>query len=108
MTTEEKRILEAQAKIFRALAHTSRVYMVRQLEGGERCVCEFAEALGIDKSTASKHLTILREAGIVSTRKEGTSVYCTLALPCIRNFFACSNTIIERQLTGLEALCACK
>ena len=108
MTTAEKRVLEAQAKIFRALSHPSRVYMVRQLEGGERCVCEFAEALGIDKSTASKHLSILREAGIVSTRKEGTSVYCTLALPCISNFFSCSNTIIERQLTGLEALCACR
>ena len=86
--------IEAKAKIFKALSHPSRVFIIEELIKSERCICEFAELLGVDKSTISKHFTVLKNAEIISTRKEGTSVYCSLRLTCIKNFFNCTDEIL--------------
>lgn len=87
---------EARAKIFKALSHPSRVYIVEELIKGNRCICEFAELLGVDKSTVSKHFSVLKEAGIINTDKQGTSVICSLRLPCIKNFFCCTSEILNK------------
>ncbi len=86
---------EGRAKIFKALSHPSRVFIVEELIKGERCICEFADILDIDKSTVSKHFSILKEAGIINTEKRGTSVICTLRLPCIKNFFCCTAEMLK-------------
>ena len=88
--------IEARAKIFKALSHPSRVYIVEELIKGERCICEFAGLLGVDKSTVSKHFAILKNAGIINTEKHGTSVICSLRLPCIKNFFCCTAEILSK------------
>ena len=63
-----QRYIAAQAKIFKALGHTSRLTMVTALQESEKCVCELQQVVGCDMSTISKHLAVLKEAGIVSTR----------------------------------------
>lgn len=66
-----KRYIAAQARIFKALGHPSRLLMVDALREGEKCVCELQALVGDDMSTISKHLAVLREAGVVSAEKRG-------------------------------------
>jgi len=78
-----------QASIMKALAHPIRVFIVDELSRGERCVCEITDMVGLDMSTVSRHLAVLRNAGIVSDDKRAQSVYYSLAMPCVLNFFSC-------------------
>ncbi len=81
--------LTARARLFKALAHPSRILMVEQLAGGERCVCELTEMIGADMSTVSKHLSVLKAAGIVQDQKRGMQVYYRLKMPCVLRLFDC-------------------
>lgn len=75
--------------IFKALAHPTRLKIVRMLAGGEQCVCVFQEAVGVDFSTISRHLAILRNAGIVSDEKRGKNVFYRLEKPCVLEMCRC-------------------
>ncbi len=79
--------------------------MIDELTRGERCVCELTELVGADISTVSKHLALLREAGLVSSQKRGLKVFYRLSCPCILNFFTCVETVRDekrrRERTGL-------
>lgn len=92
-----KQYIEAQAKIFKALGHPSRLLMVDALRNGEKCVCDLQALVGDDMSTISKHLSVLREAGIVSSDKRGTSIYYRLSLCCLETFLTCTSDIIEKR-----------
>ena len=63
----------------KAISDPTRVRMLKLLEPGELCVCEIMEVLGIKQPTASKHLNILKFAGIVKSRKQGTWSYYRLS-----------------------------
>lgn len=91
-------LAEAKVKIIKALAHHTRLYMVEELAKGEKCVCEFVEEVGADFSTVSKHLLILKEAGIVQVDKRGQKVFYSLKVPCIMNFLGCIETVIKSNL----------
>lgn len=58
-------------KIFKALGDPSRVRILKMLEAGELCVCEVREVLNLSASTVSKHLSILRDAGLIVDSKAG-------------------------------------
>ena len=98
MTDDEKHRSEARAKILKALAHPSRMYMVEKIKDKAHCVCELAEMIGIDQSTTSKHLSILKAAGIIEDRKEGTTVYYSLRCHCIMDFIGCIENVIRMNL----------
>lgn len=97
MHSRQKRPLDEQAKIFKALGHPSRLLMVDALRGGEKCVCELRELVGDDMSTVSRHLTVLREAGLVTSEKRGTSIYYRLKLSCLGNFLECTAHAVEQK-----------
>jgi len=65
--------------ITKALADRNRLRAVVALEGGELCVCQIIELLGLAPSTVSKHMSILRQARLVDTRKDGRWVHYRLA-----------------------------
>ena len=65
--------------VAKALADPTRVRILTALRGGELCVCELCDALRVSQSTLSTHLHVIREAGLVRTRKEGKWIYYTLA-----------------------------
>jgi DNA-binding transcriptional ArsR family regulator len=83
-----------RAQVLKALGHPSRLAMVEALVDGERCVCELQELVGSDMSTVSKHLSVLRSAGLVEDRKEGLKVFYRLRLPCVVGFFACVDAVV--------------
>ena len=87
--------LEARARIIKAMAHPTRLFIVDELSRQERCVCEMTEMIGADVSTVSKHLTVLRNAGIVQDEKRGTMVFYSLRVPCVLNFFSCVESVLE-------------
>src|SRR5512137_2354966 len=62
-----------------ALADESRLRVLLALRNGELCVCQVTELLGLATSTVSKHLSILYQAGLVQSRKEGRWIYYALA-----------------------------
>ena len=95
---------EARATVMKALAHPSRLFIVDELSRGERCVCELAEMVGADVSTVSKHLTVLKEAGLVLDDRRGQQVFYRLRVPCILNFFGCGEAVIEEKARGQAAL----
>ncbi len=68
--------------------------MVDVLSRGERCVCELTEMVGADTSTVSKHLSVLKSAGIVADEKRGMQVYYTLKMPCVLRFFDCVSEVM--------------
>ena len=95
---------EAKARMMKALAHPTRLFMVDELSRGERCVCELQEMIGADMSTVSKHLSVLRNAGVVRDEKRANQVFYTLVVPCVMNFFGCVESVLEirvRQATEL-------
>jgi ArsR family transcriptional regulator len=92
---EVKTHMECRAKVMKALAHSSRLFIVDELSRGERCVCELTEMIGADVSTVSKHLAVLREAGLVLDERRGVQIFYRLRVPCILNFFGCVEAVLE-------------
>ena len=93
---------EAQAKILKALAHPTRLFIVEELAAGEKCVCELQELIGADMSTVSKHLAQMKSAGLVKDDKRGAQVFYTLRATCVPGFLDCIQNILkdnaQRQL----------
>jgi DNA-binding transcriptional ArsR family regulator len=86
---------EARAKIIKALAHPTRLFIVDELSRQERCVNELTEKIGADVSTVSKHLTILKNVGIVKDERRGAQIYYSLKMPCVLSFFGCIETVMQ-------------
>lgn len=99
MDDRTKARYQARARIIKALAHPTRLYIVDMLTEQEKCVCELTEKIGADISTVSKHLTVLKNAGIVADEKRGTQVFYTLSIPCVLNFFGCVEEVIKTAAT---------
>ena len=92
---EIKTHMEERAKVMKALAHPSRLFIVDELSRGERSVTELTEMIGADVSTVSKHLALLRQAGLVLDERRGQQVFYRLRVPCILNFFGCVEAVLE-------------
>jgi len=99
---------EDQAAVFKALAHPARLFMVEEIARNEKCVCELVKMLGLDVSTVSKHLTILRNAGILVDEKRGNMVFFRVRMGCVLEFTTCVRKELEimarEQLEAVESL----
>ena len=69
---------EALLRRFQAVAEDTRFRIVRRLAGGERCVCELQDEMGAAQSRLSFHLKKLKDAGVVTDRRDGRWVYYSL------------------------------
>jgi DNA-binding transcriptional ArsR family regulator len=94
MNAERQAMYEARARIIKALAHPARLLMVDELRAAPRCVCEIQAVVGLDMSTVSKHLSVLKNAGIVQDEKRGVQVYYRLRCPCVIDFFECAEKVL--------------
>lgn len=94
MTTQTSARYTARARIIKALAHPARLLIVDALQQGPRCVRDLRNLVGSDLSTVSKHLSVLKQAGIVSDDKRGVQVYYRLHCPCVIAFFECAEKVL--------------
>ena len=104
MDTQTHTRLAARARVLKALAHPTRLFVVDELSRGERCVADLQGMIGADMSTVSKHLAVLRQAGILDDEKRGNQVFYSLLVPCVMNFFGCVESVLQlkaRQTTEL-------
>lgn len=94
----EMALIAAKANILKALGHPTRLWMAEQLADGEKCVCELAEFIDADFSTISKHLSVLKQAGVVEDEKRGKQVYYRLKVPCILKYLPCVEAVIKANV----------
>ena len=85
---------EARARILKAMAHPSRLLIIEELQKQERCVNELTEMIGSDMSTVSKHLSVLKNAGLVTDEKRANCIFYTLRCPCILDFMGCVEDVL--------------
>lgn len=93
-------------EIFKALGHPARLTLVRTLIDGERCVCDLVQAVGLGWSTTSKHLDVLRAAGVVSSDRRGQKIFYRLELECVSRFIHCLDRAGDRR-PGESITCHC-
>lgn len=94
MTTEAPTSRSHATALFQALSDENRLGILSRLRGGEHCVCELTEALDIGQSLLSFHLKTLKDAGLVTDRREGRWVYYALAPSAIAE----ARTVLEELL----------
>lgn len=77
------------AVVFKALGNPNRLLIVDELGNGEKCVADLTQLVGLDMSTVSNHLAVLRNVGLLADERRGTQIFYTLKHPCIRKIFCC-------------------
>jgi DNA-binding transcriptional ArsR family regulator len=93
-STASRRRLE-RTRVLKAMAHPSRLLLLETLAEGERCVCDLQRLVGSDMSTVSKHLALMRRAGLVEDRREGLKIFYRLRVPCVLRFLECVDAVRE-------------
>lgn len=104
----EKKVLLRQAQVFKALGHHGRMAIVHALAKGEVCACELAGVAGCSPSTASRHLLVLRHAGVIADERRGQQIFYRLSCPCVLTFAECLDRVDagERVKSLRVACCA--
>ncbi|MGM0419468.1 MAG: ArsR/SmtB family transcription factor [Bacillota bacterium] len=99
-----KKIYQARAEVAKALSHPLRLEIVDILSQREECcVSELEKVLNdASQSVISRHLKVLKEAGVISARKDGLNNYYFLNVPCIREFFTCLDQVLESELASRQ------
>jgi DNA-binding transcriptional ArsR family regulator len=94
---EEKPRLNMMTAVFKAMANPVRLYLVEQLAERDMCVCELTELVKMDISTVSRHLTALKQAGILSDERKGAQVIYHLRCRCVLSFFSCVTDVLQKN-----------
>jgi ArsR family transcriptional regulator, arsenate/arsenite/antimonite-responsive transcriptional repressor len=94
---------QARARIAKALAHPSRLLILDALAEGEKCVCELTELVDADQSTVSKHLAILKQAGIIEDRKDGPRMFYRARICCLKGLWDCIENVLRENLKAQHA-----
>lgn len=96
-------LYKARAKIAKSLAHEARLKIVSVLaEQGDTCACEFVEFLDLSQPSVSRHLSVLKDAGVISSKKEGLNVIYKLQMQCIANFFSCIDDVLLAKVKNRQ------
>ena len=84
------------AIVIKAMAHPTRLFLMQAISEREHCVCDLANMVGADISTISRHLSTLKNAGIVEGRKQNNQVFYKLIRPCLLDIYTCVLNISEK------------
>jgi DNA-binding transcriptional ArsR family regulator len=99
-------VLARRAEVFKALGHEDRLRILEVLADGEHCVCDLVEAVGSSWSTVSRHLSVLKEAGVVKDEKRGLQIFYRIALPCVPSFMTCLDASRRGEAVEVRRCCA--
>jgi ArsR family transcriptional regulator len=93
-------LYQVKAEFFKTLGHPARIRVLELLSEGERSVGELQREVGLEGSHLSQQLAVIRRAGVVTTRKQGTTVFYSLVSPEIAELLAVARRILTEVLTG--------
>lgn len=99
-------LAHVKADLFKALAHPARVRALEVLAEGEQSVTELQVEVGIESSHLSQQLGVLRRAGLVTTRREGSSVYYAIKDPLVVDLMATAKALLLTSLRETQDLLA--
>ena len=99
-------LAHVKADLFKALAHPARVRALEVLADGERNVRDLQAEVGIESSHLSQQLGVLRRAGLVTTRREGSSVYYAIKDPLVVDLLAIAKALLLTSLRETQDLLA--
>jgi len=94
---EQIKKYEAQVQIIKAMSHPTRLFMIDKLSQKEYSVCELRDMIGDDLSTISKHLTVLKNAGLLLHDKRGSKVFYKVGISCVSRILTCTHNVLEAQ-----------
>jgi len=97
MNQKQRAQFKARANVLKALAHPTRLFIVEELAKKPHCVNELTDMIGADISTISKHLSILKNVGLIQDEKRGKQVYYSLRMRCALNFLDCVEAVLKEQ-----------
>lgn len=97
-------MFKVKAELFKALAHPARVRALEVLAQGERSVSELQPDVGIEPAHLSQQLAVLRRAGLVATRKDGTTVYYSIKDALLVELLAVAKALLVRSLAETRDL----
>lgn len=95
------RLWGRRADLLRALAHPVRLRILALLSDGERCVCKIYPALACERTVTSKHLAVLRRAGVVDCRREGLRIFYRLCRPCLAGLVPMLDELLVGAVGGM-------
>ena len=101
---DDDRVYEMQVRICKAFANPSRLRMLDLLAKREHSVSELQQALQITVPNVSQHLSILRNAGVVKTRREGKQIFCSLAIPEVKTACSLIREVLRAQVRNGRGL----
>ncbi|AHH98803.1 metalloregulator ArsR/SmtB family transcription factor [Kutzneria viridogrisea] len=93
-------LYQLKAEFFKTLGHPARIRVLELLSQREHAVAEMLPEVGIEATNLSQHLALLRRAGLVATRKEGSNVYYSLTSPQVAELLAVARAILTGVLSG--------
>lgn len=95
--------LRTSAEIFKAMGHPSRLLILEMLASGDRTVTELMQAVGDNMSTVSRHLSVLRQAGLIDGRRAANQIFYYLKVPCIPRFIHCIDAEVQSRRSEIES-----
>lgn len=93
MTASSKARYDAHARIMQALSHPTRLFIVEELSRRECHVTELTKMIGNQMATVSRHLGVLKNAGLIQDEKRGPQVFYRVSSNCVMKFFDCLKAI---------------
>ncbi len=94
----DDQVYEMQVRICKAFANPHRLRIIDTLSRGEQTVSDLQASLGVTMTNASQHLAILKAAGVVATRREGKQIYCSLAIPEVKQACSLIRDVLRAQV----------
>ncbi len=104
MEDSNKRIFELQAEVCKIFTNAKRLEIIHALKEGEKTVTELVEILGIPKANVSQHLSILKNRGILKSRREGVNIYYSISNPKVIQACNLMREVLSEQLKDQELL----
>lgn len=101
---DSARLWELQADICQLLGNPKRLQILNLLKKGELSVGAMVQALGVPKANLSQHLALLRQKGILATRRQGTAIFYRLAIPYITDACGIMREVLLEVLTSRGSL----
>jgi DNA-binding transcriptional ArsR family regulator len=99
-------LYQAKAEFFKTLGHPARIRVLELLSEREHAVAEMLPEVGVEPTSLSQQLAVLRRAGLVVARKEGSTVFYSLTSPQVAELLAVARRILTEVLTGQVSLLA--
>ena len=103
-TDTNNEIFERQARICKAFAHPARLQILDLLGSGEKGSSELQSALRISKTGMSQHLATLKSVGVITTRRNGKQIHCSLAMPEVKQACQLIRKVLLAHITGSQQL----